>query len=231
MKIHVKEAKNLSVPATATSNSAGYDVVALEDPKIVGVKDGDYWKSIDYIEYKTGLFTAPQPDSYGHNYHTLIFPRSSVRKYNLVLANSIGLIDNDYRGEIILCFKYLWQPEDFVILANPNEEMSKSFTKISDTVSSLNWKMVGKINESKIYKKGDKLGQLVAEVTNTIDWVVVADLSATLRGAGGFGSTTDRKVEAPKEASSLIDKWKSVGETPLPQKYEVVAKEREKQIS
>ena len=219
MKIHVKQTPNLSVPATATSMSAGYDVVALEDPKIVGVQDGDSWKSIDYIEYHTGLFTAPQMDQYGHNYHTLIFPRSSVRKYNLVLANCIGLIDNDYRGEIILCFKYLWQPEDMFWCCEKIDETSAKKT------------LRGNAKMEKINKKGDKLGQLVADVTNTIDWVPVADLSITQRGAGGFGSTTERKVEAPKEASSLIDKWKSVGETPMPQKYEVVAKEREKLIS
>lgn len=216
MKIHVKQTPNLTVPATATSQSSGYDVVAL-DYKIVGeiYKEATettpaLWKSIDYIEYKTGLFTAPQPDAYGHNYHTLIFPRSSVRKYNLVLANSIGLIDNDYRGELILCFKYIWQPSDFFL-----EKDSKVY---------------GSVNVEKIYKRDDKVGQLVSEVTNHIDWIVVADLSATIRGAGGFGSTTDKRVEAPKAATNLIDKWRESGDVPIPQKYEEVAKEREKLI-
>ena len=73
------------------------------------------WKRVDYIEYKTALYISPQsPETKFHNkefYHTLIHPRSSIRKYNLVLANSIGLIDNDYRGEIICCFKYIFQPK------------------------------------------------------------------------------------------------------------------------
>ena len=219
MRIHVKDVPDLSIPKTATLHSSGYDVVALEEPKIVGTKynDGEYWKSIDYIEYKTGLFTAPQSDQYGHMYHTFVFPRSSVRKYNLTLANSIGLIDNDYRGEIILCFKYIFQPEDMFVTENEKHNT-----------------LVGMVNMDKIYKKGDKIGQLVSGVSNPMEWVVVADLSTTIRGTGGFGSTTitERKIEAPKEAISLIDKWKEVGaaEVPMPQKYESIAKEREKSI-
>jgi len=221
MKIHVKKTENLVIPKQATLpgddspvGSAGYDVVALEDPKIVGIKgEQETWKSIDYIEYKTGLFVAPQTDNYGHDYHLLAMPRSSVRKYNLSLANCVGLIDNDYRGEIIFCFNYLWQPEDFVV----NEISGVQF-------------ILGYVNKEKIYKKGDTIGQLVSSTTNNIDWIVVADIKATSRGTGGFGSTTDKKVEAPKDASSLIDKWKSVLDVPIPQKYEVIAKEREKLI-
>ena len=245
MIIHVKQTDNLTIPKQGTPQSAGsigsagYDVVALEDPKIVGVETDNllYWKSIDYIEYKTGLFIAPQTDNYGHNYHTLIFPRSSVSKYNLILANCIGLIDNDYRGEILLRFKYIWQPEDFVAIINPNMELTNggSIEKISDTTSKLKLDIVGKVNVNKIYKKGDKIGQLVSEVTNQIDWIVAADLSATIRGSGGFGSTTnkeDKKVEAPPAASSLINKWKEAGaDVAMPEKYESAAKEREKVVA
>lgn len=221
MKIHVKDSKDLIIPQAATPQSSGYDVVALEDPKIVGEQDGvNLWKSIDYIEYKTGLFIAPQPigpnaDWEVKNYHTLIFPRSSVRKYNLVLANSIGLIDNDYRGELILCFKYIWQPDDMFPCVVPLDDITGRKT------------LRGQINMDKIYKKGDKIGQLVSEVTNHVDWVVVADLTATVRGTGGFGSTTtstitEKKSESPKENSNLVDKWKKTGasESPMQPKYE-----------
>ena len=34
----------------------------------------------------------------------LVFPRSSVSKTNLSLRNSVGVIDSNYRGEIILKF-------------------------------------------------------------------------------------------------------------------------------
>jgi dUTP pyrophosphatase len=35
----------------------------------------------------------------------LIFPRSSVRKTDLLLTNSVGVIDSGYRGEIQATFK------------------------------------------------------------------------------------------------------------------------------
>lgn len=35
----------------------------------------------------------------------LVFPRSSVRKYDLSLTNSVGVIDSGYRGEIQATFK------------------------------------------------------------------------------------------------------------------------------
>jgi dUTP pyrophosphatase len=35
----------------------------------------------------------------------LVFPRSSIRKYELALSNSVGVIDSGYRGEIQATFK------------------------------------------------------------------------------------------------------------------------------
>jgi len=40
-----------------------------------------------------------------YGYVGLIFPRSSVSKTSLILANSVGIIDAGYRGEIICKFK------------------------------------------------------------------------------------------------------------------------------
>lgn len=49
--------------------------------------------------YKTGLaFQIPE------GYVGLLYPRSSVAKTQQLLANSVGVIDSDYRGEIM--FKY-----------------------------------------------------------------------------------------------------------------------------
>lgn len=38
-------------------------------------------------------------------YVGLLFPRSSIRKYDLSLTNSVGVIDSGYRGEIQATFK------------------------------------------------------------------------------------------------------------------------------
>jgi len=35
----------------------------------------------------------------------LVFPRSSIRKTDLVLSNAVGVIDSGYRGEIQVTFK------------------------------------------------------------------------------------------------------------------------------
>ena len=35
----------------------------------------------------------------------LIFPRSSIRKYDLILTNAVGVIDSGYRGELQATFK------------------------------------------------------------------------------------------------------------------------------
>jgi dUTP pyrophosphatase len=50
--------------------------------------------------YNTGL-SMEIPD--GHV--GLLFPRSSISKYHLSLANSVGVIDSGYRGEIRARFK------------------------------------------------------------------------------------------------------------------------------
>jgi dUTPase len=234
MRINVKKTDHLVVPERNTTVSAGYDVVALSEPEIVGDKVGDMWSSIDYIQYRTGLFIAPEDDNYGQNYHTLVMPRSSLSKYNLVLCNSIALIDNDYRGEILLRFKYIWQPSNYSVIVNPNLQMTNgdSIEKIDGDNAKLKFNLVGTIDKSKIYKKGDAIGQIVAEVTNPIDWMVVADLKETLRGAGGFGSREEKlKSIQPKiEDGDIVQQWNErINKDVSPHAtYEMAVKNREK---
>ena len=50
--------------------------------------------------YGTGIATEiPE------GYVGLIFPRSSIRKYNLAQCNCVGVIDSHYRGEIMVSYK------------------------------------------------------------------------------------------------------------------------------
>ena len=76
-------------------------------------KDGDaavdltatgmwYDSEIDCWVYGTGLAVEIP-----RGYVGLIYPRSSLSKYDLTLANHVGVIDSGYRGEIILKFKPL----------------------------------------------------------------------------------------------------------------------------
>ncbi|MDY3005485.1 dUTP diphosphatase [Anaerococcus sp. AGMB00486] len=81
------------LPEYKTASSAGMDIYGFNDEDVI-IKSGET-KCIDTglkIEIPEGYFAA-------------IYPRSSTGvKRNLMLANSTGIIDSDYRGEIKLFF-------------------------------------------------------------------------------------------------------------------------------
>lgn len=92
MKVNIKKLnENAVIPQYATDGSAGMDVTAIS----VNITD-------DYIEYDTGLAIETPP-----GYVTLMFPRSSNSKKDLLLANSVGVCDSDYRGPLKFRFKHL----------------------------------------------------------------------------------------------------------------------------
>lgn len=199
MKIKVKNT-GVTLPKNATNLDTGYDLIATSDPVIVGelgelettneskakeVEEMSAYSSIQYIQYHTDLYIEPLPkqnytpsyataELFSDYFHTLIFPRSSVSKYNLVLANSIGLVDRGYRGEVLVRFKYISQAEDLVANCPGFSSLVPIYTKI---------------NMDKIYKKGDKIAQLVPSQTHPVTFEVVEELSDTDRKDGGFGST------------------------------------------
>ncbi len=221
MKIYVKKIEGVTLPEKGSQVAAGYDIVATSEPKVIGVQIEHEFKRIDYVEYETNLYIAPDSTLV----HTLIHPRSSVSKYNLVLANSIGLIDNDYRGMVLCRFKYIWQPEDVSISGNV---------------------LRVRPNPEKMYKKGDKIAQLVVEQTVGVEWVFVDNLDQTQRGTGGFGSTDDKtgkpieqvfaeekkkfEERQPQSASPILDKYKEAGGLPTRIPYSEVIKKRQSGI-
>jgi dUTP pyrophosphatase len=220
MRIEILKSEAYNVendfPKTATDRSSGYDVIATNEPEIIGEKVENGYKRIDYIQYKTNLKISVQKEKQivagfglmGVDYDVLIFPRSSISKYNLVLANSIGLIDADYRGEILLRFKYVWQPEDF---------------SVGTTT------MIGNPNLDKIYKKGDKICQLKPTRVEHIEFNLVKSLDETYRGEGGFGSTNTPIVQEEK-MKSMIDSYKQKPVTNPTKRYSDFIKERENNI-
>ncbi len=82
----------------------------------------------------------------------LLLPRSSIVKTPLRLANSIGLIDGGYRGELIA---------------------------YCDNIS----------DEPCTVEAGQRLFQVVAMDGSPLELELVSELSETMRGDGGFGST------------------------------------------
>ena len=204
-----------NLPKKGTDRATGFDVIVTSDPEIIGEKyENGAYKRIDYIQYKTNLKLAVQKDrqfsNFGYtdlDYDILAFPRSSVSKYNLVLANCIGLIDADYRGEVLLRFKYIWQPEDYTIRTDDLLE--------------------GHVNFDKLYNKGDKVCQLKVTKVENVEFVLVDELDSTTRGDGGFGST-DTKQQAKNIAELYEINNNSVVQ---PQKkYIDTIKEREQKL-
>ena len=210
-----------NLPKKGTDRATGYDIIATSGPEIVGEKNeiGGY-KRIDYIQYRTNLKLAVQKDrvysNFGYtdiDYDVLAFPRSSVSKYNLILANCIGLVDADYRGEVLLRFKYIFQPEDYSIVSQ---------------------QILGNVNETKIYNMGDKICQLKVTRVENIEFVLVDELDATNRGEGGFGSTDTNTppTTQPKSGKTIEDlmKQKEGYFASNAQKYSDMIKERDNKL-
>ena len=208
-----------NLPKKATDRATGFDVVVTSEPEIVGEKyENGAYKRIDYIQYKTNLKLAVQKDrqfsNFGYtdlDYDILAFPRSSVSKYNLVLANCIGLIDADYRGEVLLRFKYIWQPEDYKIR--------------TDTL------LEGHVNFTKLYNKGDKVCQLKITKVENVEFVLVDELDSTDRGEGGFGSTDVKKkdnVTSESSRTNIIETlYANLNKLETPKKYSQLIAERD----
>lgn len=95
-------------------------------------------------------------------YEAQLRARSSISKTALYLCNGVGTIDSDYRGEIKLRFR---------VDAGVMEEAELQKKKAT------------------IYKKGEKIGQLVFQKVEHPEIEEVTDTSETERGDGGFGST------------------------------------------
>ncbi len=210
-----------NLPKKGTDRATGYDVIVTSEPEIVGEQySNNTYKRVDYIQYKTNLKLAVQKErvfsNFGHtdlDYDILAFPRSSISKYNLVLANCIGLIDADYRGEVLLRFKYIWQPEDYRIRTDNLIE--------------------GTVNYSKLYNKGDKVCQLKITKVENVEFVLVDELDSTTRGNGGFGSTDSKVTEQTKQQMrNIADLYEKIsGNITTPsKKYIDSIKERERQL-
>ena len=134
--------KDAILPHYASFGASAFDIFAYED--VEWENDGDNWTAIVHsgwafeIPYSCGLFILSRS---GHGF-----------KSNTHLANCVGLLDEDYRGELMV------------------------------KLISLN------SNPPKI-KKGNAVAQCVLLETPKMFFEVVDELSETIRGDGGFGST------------------------------------------
>lgn len=132
---------DLPLPAYATAGAAGMDLLAAVAAPCVVPPGGR-------ALIPTGLAIALPP-----GFELQIRPRSGLALRNgIVLPNSPGTIDEDYRGEIQ------------VILLNAGDA---AFT----------------------VERGMRIAQAVLAPVVRAEWREMAELEATERAAGGFGST------------------------------------------
>ena len=142
MKIRIKKTDERAIiPTYGTEFSAGADLYALLDSAIEIAPHQTYF-------VHTGI-SVEIPEGYCG----LIFARSSMgAKRGLAPANKVGVIDADYRGEIM------------VTLHNHSEKIA--------TV-----------------EPGERIAQLAIVPFLKAEFQECDDLSDTIRGEGGFGST------------------------------------------
>lgn len=100
-KIRIKRLNDKAViPAYSKPGDAGLDLTATS----ITYED-------DLICYGTGIAIEIPTGFVG-----LLYPRSSVSKVDLSLSNSVGVIDSNYRGELIVKFrKTKNQPKTYLI--------------------------------------------------------------------------------------------------------------------
>ena len=96
MKVNIKKThKDAVIPSYAKEGDAGMDLTAVSREID---SDGN-------ICYDIGLaFEIP------NGFAGFLFPRSSNTKKDLILGNSVGVIDSGYRGEVVFKFRPLDTP-------------------------------------------------------------------------------------------------------------------------
>lgn len=142
MEVRIKKLKpEAVVPTYGSDYSAGADLYACIDSAVT-IAPGETRL------IHTGL-SFEIPEGFGG----FIYARSSLgTKRGLAPANKVGVIDADYRGEVMVALH--------------------NHSSLTQTV-----------------EKGERVAQLVIAPFLKAEFVVADELSDTVRGEGGFGST------------------------------------------
>ena len=143
MKLNVKKLdENAIIPTYGTEYSAGADLYVPANQKSIAVNP-----------HKTVLVKLGIAVEIPEGYVGLIFARSGMAtKRSLAPANKVGVIDSDYRGELM------------VALHNHSDELQ-------------------------CVEAGERIAPLSVVPFLKCEFSEVSELSETVRGEGGFGST------------------------------------------
>ena len=157
-------------PTRGHQTDSGWDLTVIGIDKIKG----------DTIFFKTGLQVKPPA---GHYFE--IYPRSSIAPLPFMLANSVGIIDESYRGELIVAIR---------VLHSSMGTSSERDTYPSGMVNALDARPAS-ITEvaNLILGKKPKIAQMILRKRLETTFEEVEDLDETERGSGGFGSTDSKQ--------------------------------------
>lgn len=104
--------ENAVIPKRATAGSAGMDLYACIDEKITV-------QPHECVKFPTGIAIALPSADYG----AFIFARSGLSvNHGLAPANCVGVVDSDYRGEVIVG---LVNQFDTPYTVEPNERIAQ----------------------------------------------------------------------------------------------------------
>ena len=153
------------VPSRAHNTDTGYDLTFIGVEKIVG----------DVIVFNTGISMQPS-----NGYYFEVVPRSSISKLPLSMANSVGVIDESYTGEILVPVRVHHQDMggDPSRITFPNG-IVKIFGLRPQTMPAL---------ADLILRNKPKLFQAILRKRNNCSFAV-QELEETIGSNGGFGST------------------------------------------
>lgn len=136
-------------------------------------KDGDAGidlvaTSKTYDEHGNVVYGTNRAFEIPKGYVGLLFPRSSNSKKDLILSNSVGVVDSGYRGEVMFKYKpsYKFDTDPWNIYDYDGIEFTDNLHEVRD-----------------------RIGQLIIIPYPSVEFVESDDLSDTERGDGGYGST------------------------------------------
>ena len=158
-------------PTTAGCNKIDFGVVCSAT-LITNTYSSSGSSTDSYVEQSTGYY---------------LYPRSSLSKTRLRLANSVGIIDSSYRGHLIGAFDYF----PLATATTAGEGTAGEGTAGEGTAGE--GAVVGEVDTPDTVLKYDRLVQICAPSLIPIYVEIVENLESlgvkTHRGEGGFGST------------------------------------------
>lgn len=108
-----------------------------------------------------------------------MYPRSSISKTPLMMCNSVGIIDSEYRGNIMVALRY-----------NLDKSVLKEWSNLlSNNKDDFNFDTEYAKLPVFVLERGTRIVQLTTPTLSPFAVNFVDNLDETDRGTGGFGST------------------------------------------